>query len=113
MFNARRNAQAADIVVVNHHLLLADLALKEEGFGDLLPGAEAVILDEAHQVPDIAAQFFGMVWSVRKAQLLLRDVTAELSAAAIRAPVVVEAVLTAEAQLEGLRHALPRGAARY
>jgi ATP-dependent DNA helicase DinG len=112
VFNARRNAQAADIVVVNHHLLLADLGLKEEGFGDLLPGAEAVILDEAHQVPDIAAQFFGMVWSVRKAQLLLRDVTAELSAAAIRAPVVVEAVLNAEAQLEGLRHALPRGAGR-
>ena len=112
VFNARRNAQAADIVVVNHHLLLADLGLKEEGFGDLLPGAEAVILDEAHQVPDIAAQFFGMVWSVRKAQLLLRDVTAELSAAAIRAPVVVEAVLHAEAQLEGLRHALPRGAGR-
>ena len=112
VFNARRNAQAADIVVVNHHLLLADLGLKEEGFGDLLPGAEAVILDEAHQVPDIAAQFFGVTWSVRKAQLLLRDVTAELSAAAIRAPVVVEAVLNAEAQLEGLRHALPRGAGR-
>jgi ATP-dependent DNA helicase DinG len=110
--NARRNAQAADIVVVNHHLLLADLALKEEGFGDLLPGAEAVILDEAHQVPDIAAQFFGVVWSVRKAQLLLRDVSAELNAAAIRAPVVIEAVLNAEAQLEDLRHAVPRGAGR-
>jgi len=53
---ARRTAQAAEIVVVNHHLLLADLALKDEGFGDLLPGAEAVILDEAHQVPDIAAR---------------------------------------------------------
>jgi ATP-dependent DNA helicase DinG len=113
VFNARRNAQAADIVVVNHHLLLADLALKEEGFGDLLPGAEAVILDEAHQVPDIAAQFFGVIWSVRKAQLLLRDVTAELNAAAIRAPVIIEAVLNAEAQLEGLRHAVPRGAGRF
>jgi ATP-dependent DNA helicase DinG len=113
VFDARRHAQAADIVVVNHHLLLADLALKDEGFGDLLPGAEAVILDEAHQVPDIAAQFFGQVWSVRKAQLLMRDVGAELSAAAIRAPVVVEAVLTLEAQLEGLRAALQRGAGRY
>jgi len=56
---ARRAAQAADVVVVNHHLLLADLALKDEGFADLLPGADAVILDEAHQIPDIAAQFFG------------------------------------------------------
>src|SRR6202453_5247816 len=86
VFEARRNAQAADIVVVNHHLLLADLALKDEGFGDLLPGAEAVILDEAHQVPDIAAQFFGQTWSVRQVQLLVRDITAELAAAAIRAP---------------------------
>src|SRR5271156_5197186 len=86
VFNARRNAQAADIVVVNHHLLLADLGLKEEGFGDLLPGAEAVILDEAHQVPDIAAQFFGVIWSVRKAQYLLRDAAAELAAAGVRAP---------------------------
>src|SRR5271167_474507 len=113
VFDARRNAQAADIVIVNHHLLLADMALKEEGFGDLLPGAEAVILDEAHQVPDIAAQFFGQVWSVRQVQLLLRDVAAELEAAAIRAPAVVEAVLNAEAQLTGLRAALSRGTGRY
>ena len=113
VFDARRNAQAADIVVVNHHLLLADLALKDEGFGDLLPGAEAVILDEAHQVPDIAAQFFGVVWPVRKAQLLLRDIGAELAAAAIRAPAIIEAVLNIEAQLEGLRLALPRAAGRH
>ena len=110
---ARRNAQSAAIVVVNHHLLLADLALKDEGFGDLLPGAEAVILDEAHQVPDIAAQFFGEIWSVRQVQLLMRDITAELSAAAIRAPSIVEAVLAIDAHLEGLRFALQRGAGRY
>jgi ATP-dependent DNA helicase DinG len=111
--DARRNAQSAAIVVVNHHLLLADLALKDEGFGDLLPGAEAVILDEAHQVPDIAAQFFGEMWSVRQVQLLMRDITAELSAAAIRAPSIVEAVLGIDAHLEGLRFALQRGAGRY
>ncbi|HEY2145774.1 MAG TPA: ATP-dependent DNA helicase [Steroidobacteraceae bacterium] len=113
VFDARRNAQAADIVVVNHHLLLADLALKEEGFGDLLPGAEAVILDEAHQVPDIAAQFFGQVWSVRQALVLLRDVSAEMAAAAIRAPALIETALGLEAQLEGLRSLLPRGATRH
>jgi ATP-dependent DNA helicase DinG len=113
VFDARRNAQSAAIVVVNHHLLLADLALKNEGFGDLLPGAEAVILDEAHQVPDIAAQFFGENWSVRQVQLLMRDITAELSAAAIRAPSIVEAVLGIDAHLEALRFALRRGAGRY
>src|SRR6266404_2009234 len=113
VFEARRKAQAADIVVVNHHLLLADLALKDEGFGDLLPGAEAVILDEAHQVPDIAAQFFGQSWSVRQVQILLRDVAAELAAAAVRAPSIVEAVLAVDGHLDGLRFALQRPAGRY
>ncbi len=76
---ARREAQAADIVIVNHHLLLADLALKNEGFGELLPGAEAVILDEAHQVPEIAAQFFGREFSARQALGFSRDTLAEFA----------------------------------
>ena len=113
VFEARRNAQAADIVVVNHHLLLADLALKDEGFGDLLPGAQAVIIDEAHQVPDIAAQFFGQVWSVRQVQLLMRDITAEMTAAGVRAPAISKAVASVDASLEELRSALNRGQGRY
>jgi ATP-dependent DNA helicase DinG len=112
VFEARRNAQAADLVVVNHHLLLADLALKDEGFGDLLPGAEAVILDEAHQVPDIAAQFFGQVWSVRQVQLLMRDVSAEMAAAGVRAPSITAAA-SIDARLEELRSTLQRGPGRY
>src|SRR5688572_24515301 len=78
---ARREAQAADIVVVNHHLLLADLAMKDEGFGELLPGTEAVVLDEAHQVPEIAAQFFGRTLGSRQFGALSRDALAELSRA--------------------------------
>src|SRR6266702_670863 len=113
VFDARRTAQAAEIVVVNHHLLLADLALKDEGFGDLLPGAEAVILDEAHQVPDIAAQFFGQVWSVRQVQLLMRDVTAEMAAAGVRDATVAAAVASVDDRLEELRSALQRGQGRY
>jgi ATP-dependent DNA helicase DinG len=113
VFEARRNAQAADIVVVNHHLLLADLALKDEGFGDLLPGAEAVILDEAHQVPDIAAQFFGQVWSVRQVQLLMRDIGAEVTAAGARAPAINTAIGVVEARLEELRGALQLGLSRH
>jgi ATP-dependent DNA helicase DinG len=113
VFEARRTAQAAQIVVVNHHLLLADLALKDEGFGDLLPGAEAVILDEAHQVPDIAAQFFGQSWSVRQAQILLRDVAAELAAAAVRAPAIAGELAIVEARLDDLRGGVPGGAGRY
>ncbi len=75
---ARRQAQAADIVVVNHHLLMADLVLKEEGFGDLLPGADAIVIDEAHQLPDVAAQFLGYSVSTRQLAALGRDVSAEL-----------------------------------
>jgi ATP-dependent DNA helicase DinG len=76
---ARRQALDADIVIVNHHLLLADLALKEDGFGDLLGAADAIILDEAHQIPDLAAQFFGAHVSSRRIESLLDDVQAELA----------------------------------
>jgi len=113
VFEARRNAQAADIVVVNHHLLLADLALKDEGFGDLLPGAQAVILDEAHQVPDTAAQFFGQVWSARQVQILMKDITAEMTAAGVRAPEIAVAVIEVDNRLEELRMALPRDLKRH
>ncbi|MDP8984178.1 MAG: ATP-dependent DNA helicase [Pseudomonadota bacterium] len=113
VIDARRTAQAAEIVVVNHHLLLADLALKDEGFGDLLPGVEAVILDEAHQVPDIAAQFFGQNWSVRQVQILLRDVTAELAAASVRAPSIAGELAIVEARLDDLRAHVPGAAGRH
>lgn len=71
---ARRAAQEADLVVVNHHLLLADLAMKEEGFVEFLPGAEAIILDEAHQVPDLAVQFFGVALGSRELERLVDEV---------------------------------------
>src|SRR5690606_24527572 len=78
--HARREAQAADIVVVNHHLLMADLVLKEEGFSELLPGADAIIVDEAHQLPEVAATFLGFVVSSRQLQSLSRDLLGELVA---------------------------------
>ncbi len=73
---ARRAAQEADLVVVNHHLLLADLAMKEEGFVEFLPGAEAIILDEAHQVPDLAVQFFGVSLGSRELERLVDEARA-------------------------------------
>ena len=79
---ARRAAQEADLVVVNHHLLLADLALKEEGFLEFLPGAEAVILDEAHQIPELAAQFFGVSAGSREIERLLEEIRARTLALA-------------------------------
>jgi len=74
---ARQRAQAADLVVVNHHLLLADLALKQDGFGDILPGAQAFVVDEAHQLPELAAQFFGESVAARALVELARDALSE------------------------------------
>ncbi|WP_052367635.1 ATP-dependent DNA helicase [Algiphilus aromaticivorans] len=73
VFAARRRALEADIVVVNHHLLFADFAIREAGFNELLPGAEAVIIDEAHQLPELAAQAFGERLSTRQIAELLRE----------------------------------------
>jgi len=74
---ARRNAMDADIVVINHHLLFADMVLKEEGFGELLPGADAFIIDEAHQLPEVASIFFGTTLSSHQLRDLARDVRLE------------------------------------
>ncbi len=71
---ARRKAMEADVVVVNHHLFLADLAIKETGFGELIPEAEVFIFDEAHQMPDIASQYFGQSLTSRQVQELAKDV---------------------------------------
>jgi ATP-dependent DNA helicase DinG len=74
---ARREAQDADIVVVNHHLLFADMAIKQSGFGEVLPGASAFIVDEAHQAPETALQFFSVTFSARQVGDLCRDLLAE------------------------------------
>jgi len=76
--NARREAQAADLVIVNHYLLFADLTLRESGFGEVLPGADAIVLDEAHRLPDIAGRFFGQALSARQLKDLVRDGLVEL-----------------------------------
>ncbi|MBP7370732.1 MAG: ATP-dependent DNA helicase, partial [Arenimonas sp.] len=77
LVKARQEAQSADVVVVNHHLLLADLAMKQEGFGEVLPGASVFILDEAHQIPELALQFFGESVSTRQLIELGKDILSE------------------------------------
>jgi ATP-dependent DNA helicase DinG len=86
------------VVVVNHHLLLADLALKEEGFGELLPGADAVVVDEAHQLPEIAARFFSVAVGTRQAMALAADTRAEALKAGAWQPAL-------EAAVDGLERA--------
>lgn len=78
---ARQAARDADIVVVNHHLLMADLTMKDEGFGQLLPGADAVVVDEAHRFPDVAQGFLNL--SLGSGQLL--DLDGDVRAEALAA----------------------------
>ncbi|MEK9775222.1 MAG: ATP-dependent DNA helicase, partial [Quisquiliibacterium sp.] len=73
VFKARQAAQRADVIVVNHHLFCADLALREEGVADLLPTTETLIFDEAHQLPEVATQFFGTTVSTRRLLDFSRD----------------------------------------
>lgn len=73
VMKARKKAAQADVVVVNHHLFFADMAVKENGFGEIIPAAEIVIFDEAHQVPDIAAQYFGETLTSRQLFEFCRD----------------------------------------
>lgn len=108
---ARREAQAADTVVVNHHLLMADLTLKEAGFGELLPGADALIIDEAHQLPDTAARFFGVSLSSRRLAELARDLLVE-SAPLENASEVRKRVERLELAVKKLRLALGPGNGR-
>ncbi len=74
---ARREALAADVVVINHHLFFADLVLREEGFGQLLPAFDAVIFDEAHQLPEIATAFFSLSVGSHQLAGLARDTVVE------------------------------------
>ena len=80
VYKARRKAMNADLLVVNHHLLFADMALKSGGFGEVLPDADVVVMDESHQIPEIAGRFFSQTFSSRQCQELLRDLAEEASA---------------------------------
>ncbi len=110
---ARQRAQMADVVVVNHHLLLADLALKQEGFGEILPGAQAFVVDEAHQLPELAVQFFGEGLSARPLVELARDGIGECRDVPGARATLQDPALQLEQSVHGLRAAMetlpPRG----
>jgi ATP-dependent DNA helicase DinG len=73
VMKARKRASEADVIVVNHHLFFADVALRDEGAADLLPAANTVIFDEAHHLPDLARLFFGQSLSTTQLVELARD----------------------------------------
>ncbi|MBL4942031.1 MAG: ATP-dependent DNA helicase [Colwellia sp.] len=74
LVKARQKAIDADLIVVNHHLFFADMALKDTGFGELIPKAQVMVFDEAHQIGDIASDYFGEAFSTRQLVDLCTDV---------------------------------------
>jgi ATP-dependent DNA helicase DinG len=93
----RQRALEADIVVVNHHLLCADLAVKDGNYGQVIPPYDTLILDEAHLLEDVATQYFGVQVSSHRIDEVCRDVERELKAAALDAREV-------RAEVDSLRH---------
>ncbi len=103
---ARKTAQAADVLVVNHHLFFADLALRDEGFGELLPGINAFIFDEAHQLPNVASTFFGSNLSARQLNELARDALVDVLTEAPDADAVQASITRLEKAVRDFRLAL-------
>ncbi|MBA3903622.1 MAG: helicase [Rhodocyclaceae bacterium] len=110
---ARREAQAADVVVVNHHLFFADVMLRDEGLAELLPACNTVIFDEAHQLPETATLFFGE--NVSTAQLidLARDARLEAMAVARDFAALPDGARALEKAARDLRLAIPGENARF
>ena len=103
---ARNRALEANLVVVNHYLLLADMTLKEEGFGQLLPEVGTVIVDEAHQLGDIADQFFSTAFTSHQVMQLLHDLRGEGDEA--KTPALTDASAEVTAAVKAMVQALSR-----
>lgn len=111
--HVKERANEAQVLVVNHHLFCADLALREQGFGELLPEADVYIFDEAHQLPDIAAQFLG--FSVTRGQLeeLVRDIRHAQKIEAPENKEISDLALRFEEQVKLLNEALGKWEKRW
>ena len=112
VIEARRQAHEAEILVVNHHLLFSDLALKASGMGDLLPRVDAIVLDEAHQVLDLAGRYFGQHLSSHQLWDWGRDSRAEALTEAGDDEQLLAAAAQVETQTTAWRTALGPGEER-
>jgi ATP-dependent DNA helicase DinG len=112
VMRARRNALAADVVVINHHLFFADVMLREEGVAELLPACNTLIFDEAHQLPETARLFFGERVSTAQLVELARDTRLELRAAGGASPDLDRLAGRLERAARDVRLALGEEAAR-
>ena len=103
VMEARKQALAADVVVVNHHLFFADVVLRDEGVSELLPASNTIIFDEAHQLPETAGLFFGHTVSTAQIIELARDSRVEAAVSARDLPALPESSHALEKAARDLR----------
>jgi ATP-dependent DNA helicase DinG len=113
VMRARRNALAADVVVINHHLFFADVVLREEGISELLPACNTVVFDEAHQLAETARLFFGETVSSAQLVDLARDARAELRAAGGASPELEQLAARLDKAARDLRLVFGEAPARF
>ena len=113
VMKARKAANDADLVVVNHHLFFADVVLRDEGVTDLLPSANTIVFDEAHHLPDLARLFFGQSVSTAQVVELARDARAAQILHAKESPAIGEAALAADRAARDVRIALGTASGRF
>ncbi len=113
VMKARKTANDADLVVVNHHLFFADVVLRDEGVTDLLPSANTIVFDEAHHLPDLARLFFGQAVSTAQVVELARDARGAQLVHAKDSPQIGEAALAADRAARDVRIALGTAAGRF
>ena len=112
VMRARRNALAADVVVINHHLFFADVVLRDEGVAELLPACNTLIFDEAHQLPETARLFFGETLSTSQIIELAHDARGELRTAGGASPELEALANRVDKAARDLRLALGQGPLR-
>ena len=103
LVKARKKAQEADVIVVNHHLLCADWSIRDNGFGELLPTAEVVVIDEAHQLADTASNFLGVNLGAKQLSDLAQDALMEYFKDATDLPALRTACEDLEHEIKDLR----------
>jgi ATP-dependent DNA helicase DinG len=108
----RQRALVADLVIVNHHLLCADLAVKDGSYGEVIPPYDSIVLDEAHLIEDVATQYFGVQVSSHRVEELCRDVERELAAVRLEAPEVLAETAAIRHRADGLFKLLARSGGR-
>jgi ATP-dependent DNA helicase DinG len=103
-----RRAAESDIIIVNHHLFFADMAMRNQPFGAILPDYSAVIFDEAHEIEDIAGQYFGMSVSNLQIQELVKDTAAVSRRKLFASPELDRALIHIGDRAEGFFHLFPQ-----